>query len=46
MDLIGPWIVQVNGRPYEFDALTVIDTITNLGELVIVEDKLLTLIRI
>jgi hypothetical protein len=39
MDLIGPWIVQVNGRPYEFYALTVIDTATNLVELSRVEDK-------
>jgi hypothetical protein len=39
VDLIGPWIVQVNGRPYEFDALTVIDTVTNLVELIRVEDK-------
>ena len=26
VDLIGPWVVQVHGNPYEFDALTVIDT--------------------
>jgi hypothetical protein len=36
MDLIGPWKVQVHGRPYKFEALTVIDTVTNLVELVIV----------
>ncbi len=30
MDLIGPWIVQVRGNPYEFSALTAIDTVTNL----------------
>ena len=28
-----------HGRPYEFDALTVIDTVTNLVELIRVEDK-------
>ncbi len=39
MDLIGPWVVQVNGNPYEFDALTVIDTVTNLVELIRVDKK-------
>ena len=39
MDLIGPWIVQVRGRPHEFDALTCIDTVTNLVELIRVDDK-------
>jgi hypothetical protein len=27
VDLIGPWIVQVRGNPYEFSAFTAIDTI-------------------
>jgi hypothetical protein len=39
VDLIGPWIVQVHGNPYEFDALTVIDTVTNLVELIRVDKK-------
>ena len=39
MDLIGPWIVQVRGKPYEFSALTVIDTVINLVELVRIDDK-------
>ncbi len=39
MDPIGPWTVQVHGRPYEFEALTVIDTVTNLVELVRIERK-------
>ena len=39
MDLIGPWVVQVRGNPYEFDALTVIDTVTNLVELIRIDDK-------
>ena len=39
VDLIGPWVVQVRGNPYEFDALTVIDTVTNLVELIRVDDK-------
>jgi hypothetical protein len=39
VDLIGPWTVQVCGRPYKFEALTVIDTVTNLVELVRIEKK-------
>jgi transposase InsO family protein len=39
VDLIGPWIVQVRGNPYEFSALTAIDTVTNLVELIRVDDK-------
>jgi hypothetical protein len=39
MDLIGPWTVQVRGNPYEFDALSVIDTVTNLVELIRIDDK-------
>jgi hypothetical protein len=39
VDLIGPWTVQVCGRPYKFKALTVIDTVTNLVELVRIEKK-------
>jgi len=32
-------MVQVRGNPYEFDALTVIDTVTYLVELIRVDDK-------
>ena len=39
VDLIGPWIIQVNGKPYEFNALTAIDTVTNLVELGRIENK-------
>ncbi len=39
MDLIGPWIVQVRGIPHTFDALTVIDTVTNLVEIFRVDCK-------
>ena len=39
MDLIGPWTVQVRGNPYEFEALTVIDIVTNLVKLVRIDDK-------
>ncbi len=44
MDLIGPWIVQVRGNPYEFSALTAIDTVTDLVELIRVDDKTLEII--
>jgi hypothetical protein len=37
VNLIGPWTVQVCGRPYKFEALTVINTLTNLVELVRIE---------
>ena len=43
MDLIGPWVVQVLGNPYEFSALTVTDTVTNLVELARIDDKMLML---
>jgi hypothetical protein len=39
VDLIGPWVVQVRGNPYEFDALTVINTVTNLVALIRVDKK-------
>jgi hypothetical protein len=39
VDLIGLWVVQVRGNPYEFDALTIIDTVTNLVELIRVDKK-------
>jgi hypothetical protein len=39
VDLIGPLTVQVCGRPYEFEAIPVIDTVTNLVELVRIEKK-------
>ncbi len=39
VDLIGPWVVQERCNPYEFSALTVIDTVTNLVELVRIDDK-------
>jgi len=39
VDLIGPWIVQVRRDPYEFSALTAIDTDTNLVKLIRVDDK-------
>ncbi len=39
MDLVGPWTVQVRGNPYKFEALTVIDTVTNLVKLIRIDDK-------
>ena len=38
-DLIGQWTVQVCGRPYEFMAPTAIDTVTNLVELIRIDNK-------
>ncbi len=40
VDLIGPWIIQVCNKPYEFNALTVIDTVSNLVELVRIDEKM------
>ncbi len=45
MDLIGPWVVQVRGNPYEFDALSIIHTVTNLLELIIADKKTQTLLQ-
>ena len=40
IDLIGPWTVPVRtGNSYEFMALTCIDRVTGLAELIRVEDK-------
>ncbi len=38
-DLIGPWTVQVRGSLYKFEALSVIDTVTNLVKLIRIDDK-------
>ena len=39
VDLIGPWKVTVRGRAVEFNALTCIDPVTNLVELVRIDNK-------
>jgi hypothetical protein len=39
IDLIGPWTVKDNGRKVEFNALTYIDTASNLVELVRIDNK-------
>ncbi len=38
-DLIGPWIIQIRDKLYKFNALTVIDTVSNLVELVRIDEK-------
>jgi hypothetical protein len=40
--LKGPWIIQVCNKQYEFNALTVIDTVSNLVELVRIDEKMST----
>ena len=45
IDLIGPWTVKVNGRNLEFNALTCINTASNLVELVHVDNKMSLHIR-
>jgi hypothetical protein len=39
IDLIEPWKVKVNGQQVEFNALTCIDTASNLVELIRVDNK-------
>ena len=39
VDLIGPWKLEVQNHVLEFSALTIIDTVTNLIELVRVDNK-------
>jgi hypothetical protein len=39
VNLIGPWIIQVCNKPYDFNALTVIDTVSNLVELFRIDEK-------
>ncbi len=39
VDLIGPWTIHVRDKPFEFNALTMIDTVSNLVELVRIDDK-------
>ncbi len=39
IDLIGPWKVKVNGRQTEFNALTCIDTASNLVKLIRIDNK-------
>ena len=39
VDLIGPWKITVHGRPIVFKALTTIDPVTNLLEIIRINDK-------
>ncbi|KAL7563654.1 hypothetical protein ACA910_013390 [Epithemia clementina (nom. ined.)] len=39
VDLIGPWKVSIHHQELTFQALTVIDTVTNLCELIRITDK-------
>ena len=39
INLIGPWMVKVNNRKVEFNALTCIDTASNLVELIRIDNK-------
>jgi hypothetical protein len=39
INLIGPWKVKVNGQQVEFNALTCIDTASNLVELIRIDNK-------
>ena len=39
IDLIGPWFIQVNSQELVFHALTCIDTVTNLAEVICIENK-------
>ena len=41
VDLKEPWTIQVRDKPYEFNDLTMIDTVSNLVELVRIDDKTL-----
>jgi len=39
VDLIGPWNIELEGKMYEFNALTCIDPVTNLVELTRIDRK-------
>ena len=39
IDLIGPWDVKVRGKVIQFNALTCIDTASNLVELIRIDNK-------
>ena len=41
VDLIGPWNITVRNKSYKFNALTSIDTVTNLVEIVRIDQKTL-----
>ena len=39
VDLIGPWNISIHGQELVFHALTCIDPVTNLTELVRINNK-------
>ena len=39
VDLIGPWPVKINGKEHTFLASRIIDLVTNLTELVRIDNK-------
>ena len=39
MDMIGPWSIEIRDKWYKFDALTSIDLVTNLFEIIRVNRK-------
>jgi len=39
VDLIGPWKMTIGNNEYEFNALTSIDTATNLVEMICIDEK-------
>ena len=45
IDLIGPWTIKVHGKNIEFNALTCIDTASNLVELIQIDNKTSEYIR-
>ena len=45
VDLIGPWKTKVAGKVVTFNSLTIIDTVTNLVELVRIDNKSMAHIR-
>jgi len=39
VDLVGPWKIEIQGREFVFNALTCIDPVTNLVELIRINNK-------
>ena len=39
VDLIGPWNIKMNNQEFIFNALTCIDPVTNLAELIRISNK-------
>ena len=42
INLISPWTIKVNGSQVEFNALTCVDTASNLVEVIRVDNKIAT----